>query len=478
VKGLIANTPLESIVMSALDHFRSRLAESAKAAADAAMQLSSLDELAQNDEYVQSEGLRLSGKKKRSSSASSASGSPALPSVVENLSGKFVDALSMAARQQNHQSHVSETIRTPQIEASRMQKGKSIDGAQSLRSMSRHQPRGQTQKQQLIPSVAAFYEQNEKKIEAEQSPIKVGSQKKASVRNSNQLNNHSEERGIRRALRKQSTLDVKEIASLATIPMSPGSPTKNVLLINERKAHILNVLDYESDTDSSDDETLLRKSHNVAEVVRNKNAALDNQLQRDLEESIFPLSGPTNNDGKDVNRFIAMTTRLEKERDALMLSQKTAQDSTPTNAGRIDNHDSLWAHGKRGNTAREESNGGLISGLTWVKNVASPQLQAISKQWLTKFSEPEFNSRPMIGPQHLSNKSKDEEIITSTSTAFLSAQDMAELEKIRLRSSTSKVQSLLRSCSENPRFALIGVTLVLAVFAYFYSRHRSVDDVM
>jgi hypothetical protein len=462
--------------MSALDLFRSRLADSAKAAADAAMQLSSLDELAQNDEYVQSEGLRLSGKKKHDLSASSASGSPALPSVVENLSGKFVDAISIAARQQQHQSPVSETIRTPQID-SRKQKGISMDSSQSSRSMSRHQPRAQTQKQQLIPSVAAFYDQNEKKIVTKQSAIKVGSQKKASVRNTNQLNSNSEERVIGRA-----TLDATEIESLATISISPGSPTKNVLLVNERKAHILKVLDYESDTDSSDDETSPRKSHYDAEVGRIENAALNNQFERDLETNIYPRtipSRPTNDDGhKDVHRFMTMTTRLETEREALMQSQKSTREFTPTNAGRIDIHDGLWAHDKRDNTTMEESNGGLTAGLAWVRNIASPKLQAISKQLLMKISEPELHSRPMIGPQHLTNKSDEEEIMTSTSAAFLSAQDMAELERIRMRNSTSKLLPLLQSCSENPRFAFIGVTLVLAVFAYFYSRHRSLDDVL
>jgi hypothetical protein len=97
---------------------------------------------------------------------------------------------------------------------------------------------------------------------------------------------------------------------------------------------------------------------------------------------------------------------------------------------------------------------------------------------VTKISEPELNNRPMIGPRYVSNICEEGDIITTTSTAFLSAQDKAELERIRKWNSTLKLQPLLQICFENPRFALIGVTLILAVIAYFYSRHRSVDNVL
>lgn len=475
--------------MSALDIIRSRLAESAKAAAGAAMQLSSLDDLAQNDEYVQSEGLRVSEKKKRPSSASSTSGNSKSPSVVEDLSGKFVDALSMAARQQHRQQRA---IRTPrvEVESSRKQKVKSMEGAQPSRSMSRHQPRAQTQKPHLIPSVAALYGQNEKKIVSKQSSIKDGGQKQALVHKSTQRNGHSEGRVI-----GHPTFGEKKITSLATLPSSPGSPghsTKNVLLVNERQAHILNELDYDSDTDSSDDEILLRKSQHNIEVVRLGNAAPHDQLEQDLEESLSrqnSMNGPTNNDeDKDVHRFMQMTARLETEREVLIKTQRAAREYTLAHSDRIDNRSDFGAQNKRSNTAGEETNNALRAGLAWVRNVASPQLEAISKQLLTKAAEPGLSNKsnldrprsgPMIGPRHtLRDDSVEEEIITSTSSAFLSARDMAELEMIGIRNSTSKVQALLQTCIENPRFVFIGLTLVLALFTYFYSRHRSVDDLL
>jgi hypothetical protein len=479
--------------MSALDLFRSRLAESAKAAAGAAMQLSSLDDLAQNDEYVQSEGLRVSEKKKRPSSASSTSGKSKLPSVVDDLSGKFVDALSMAARQQHrHQRPVSENkpIRTPRVEdeSSRKQMLKSMEGAQSSRSMSHHRPKAQ-QKPHLIPSVAALYDQNEEKIVSKQSSIKDGVQKQALVHEMTQRNGHSERRGT-----AHPTLGASKITSLVTLPSSPGSPgqpTKSVLLVNERQAHILNELDYDSDTDSSDDEFLPIKSQHDIEVGRPGNAALRDQLEQGLEESLsrqITLYGPTNNDeDKDVHRFMRMTARLETERELLIQSQREARESTPTYADRIDNG-SLGAQDKRSNTAGEETNNALRAGLAWVRNVASPQLEVMSKLLITKATEPGLSNKssldrpsrgPMIGPRHtLRDDYEDEKIITSTSSAFLSAQDMAELEMIRIRNSTSKLQALLHTCIENPRFVFIGVTLVVALFTYFYSRHRSVDDVL
>lgn len=462
--------------MSALDVFRSRLAESAKAAAGAAMQLSSLDELAQNDEYVQSEGLRVSEKKKRPSSAESASGNSELPSVVEDLSGKFVDALSMVAR-------------TPRVEASRKPKGKSIEGVRSSRSMEHHKPRAQTQKPQLIPSVAALYDQNKEKIVPKQSLIMDGGQKQALVNKSTQRKGHSEGRGIGHA-----TLDARKITSLATIPSSPSSPgqrTKNVLLINEHQAHILNELDYDSDTDSSDDEFSPRKSQDDIEMGRQGSDAIHEQLEKELEESLSrqnSLNGQTYDDkDKDVHRFMKMTALLEADQEVLIKSQRTAPESTPTYADRINNHNGLWAQEKNRSTAGEETNNTLRAGLAWIQNVASPQLEAISKQLLTKVTEPDLRNKsnldrpsrgPMIGPRHTVRKaSEEEEIITSTSTAFLSAQDMAELERLGMRKSTSKLHALLQTCMGNPRFAFIGVTFVVALFAYFYSRHRSVDDV-
>ena len=51
--------------MSAMELFRSRVAEESAKVAAAAMQLSALDDMAKQDDYVQSEGLKLSSKKKK-----------------------------------------------------------------------------------------------------------------------------------------------------------------------------------------------------------------------------------------------------------------------------------------------------------------------------------------------------------------------------------------------------------------------------
>ena len=87
----------------------------------------------------------------------------------------------------------------------------------------------------------------------------------------------------------------------------------------------------------------------------------------------------------------------------------------------------------------------------------------------------------MIGSRHTpSNKPHEEEekITMTSSAAFLADDDMAELERIRTRNSPSKIRQLVQQCIDNPRLAFIAVTLVFALFAYFYSRHRSVDDVL
>ena len=227
-------------------------------------------------------------------------------------------------------------------------------------------------------------------------------------------------------------------------------------------------------------------------MVRLGNAAPHDQLEQDLEESLSrqnSLNGPTNNDeNKDVHRFMKMTARLETEQEVLLQSQRTARESTPTYADRIHNRSGFGTQDKRSSTAREQTNNALRAGLAWVRNVASPQLEAISKQLLTKAAEPGSSNKsnlhrpsrgPTIGPRlTIRDDFEEEEIITSTSSAFLSAQDMAELKMIGMRNSTSKLQALLQTCIENPRFVFIGLTLVLAVFTFFYSRHRSVDDVL
>jgi hypothetical protein len=259
---------------------------------------------------------------------------------------------------------------------------------------------------------------------------------------------------------------------------NPSSPaTKSILLVNERQAHILTELDYDSDTDSSEDEFSPLKSN-----IERDNTALYDQLENELNESISRqtlLNGQTKDvdKGKGVNRFMEMTTRLEYEREMLRKSQ-TLHKSTPNY--RIDD---------RNITANEENIKDVLKvGLAWVRNVAAPQLEAVSKQILTRISEPELRNKStpdlssirgvVNGQQHPLRRDSNDDIIISTSTCVLSANDMAELERIRVRSSTSKLQALTKACIDNYRFVFIGLTLVIALFIYFYSRHKSVNNVL
>ena len=77
----------------------------------------------------------------------------------------------------------------------------------------------------------------------------------------------------------------------------------------------------------------------------------------------------------------------------------------------------------------------------------------------------------------------DEENITMTSSStFLSADEMAEFEQMRSKTSQSPIiamiLSLVETIKSNHRMTFVAVTLILSVFAYYYSRKRSVDDVL
>mmetsp|Transcript_9409 Transcript_9409/g.16720 ORF Transcript_9409/g.16720 Transcript_9409/m.16720 type:complete len:459 (-) Transcript_9409:17-1393(-) len=457
--------------MSAMELFRSRVAQSAKAAAGAARQLSSLDDMAQNDDYVQSEGLRVSDRKECTSSASSFSGNSEFPSVVDDLSGRFVDAFSTAARKHNRPRPVNESHHlgrqsTP-VELASDQKIVSWDHKQ--------QPKSATQQPKLMSSVAALYNQNDNKTSAS-----------------------AKERGSNRS--KSSTSKTNQSPkSLATIPSSPGKNT-NVLLVDERHAHILHELDYDSETDSSDDEKPRgpqnNKSGSDLEMGRLADVALHDKLEQELEESISrqnSLNGQADRSKqKDVHRFMKMTADLESEREVLLKSLDSVPESTPTNADRVEIANGLWTQDTRRGSAGEETNKALKAGMSWVRNVASPQLEALSKQIMTKVSEVDVSKKsnserprrgPMIGRQHPSptgtrNDVDTEKITMSSSASFLADEDMAELERIRMRNTSSKVTVLMQTCLGNPRLGFITVTFIFALFAYFYSRHKSVDDVL
>lgn len=421
--------------MSALDAFRSRIVESAKVAANAAKSGFTLDDLAKNDEYIHSEGLRISDKKKKKKVPSSASNGEVVPSAVEDLSERLPD------RQQRQT--IAQKQSSPRVDNSRKQ--------------TQYKP-------QLIPSVAALYDQNDKQHKFSKQSAVDGRQNNGTFSSTGHEHN------------RQAKFDAEK--NTTANPSSPA--TKSILLVNERQAHILTELDYDSDTDSDEDEFSPLKSMNDIELGRRQdNAALYDQLENELNESISRqtvLNGQTIGEKvKGVNRFMEMTTRLENEREMHIKSQLAAHESTPNY--RI--HD-------RNGIAGEEPINALKVGLAWVKNVAAPQLEAVSKQLLTRISEPELRNkntpdhssiRGFVNGQHrpIRRDSKDD-IMISTSTSVLSANDMAELERIRVRSSTSKLQALTKACDH--RFVFIGLTLVIALFVYFYSRHRSVHDVL
>lgn len=439
--------------MSAMELFRSRIEQSAKAAADTARQLSSLDDMAQKDDYVQSKGLRVSAQSEHTTAASSFADN----SVIDQLSGSFVDAFSTAARTQNRPR--------PSTAVSDKTQSTSVKAVSDKRSVTerKHQPKPALQKP-LMSSVAALYDQNNK-------------QKSAAAK---------EQGGI--SARSKTNQSLKSLAT-ANLPSSPGKKT------HELHASILHQLDYDSDTDSSEDDNT-RKSQN------NNNLGSDvEMLEQELEESISRqnlLKGPVDvKEQKDVHRFMRITADLESEREVLLKSLvelESIPESTPRNPDRVKIADGLWST-HRG--AGDETSSKLLAGMSWVRNVATPQLEALSKQIMTKVSETdaskksksglsrksESSQRPMIGSRNpdrssTRNDTDEEKIMMTTSASFLADDDMAELNRIKMRNSSSKVMLLITTCIDNPRFAFIAVTLVFALFAYFYSRHRSVDDVL
>ena len=70
----------------------------------------------------------------------------------------------------------------------------------------------------------------------------------------------------------------------------------------------------------------------------------------------------------------------------------------------------------------------------------------------------------------------------TTSSTFLSADEIAQFEQMKSKSSQSTlvatIASLVEAIRGNQRMAFVAVTMVLSLFVYYYSRKRSVDDVL
>ena len=431
-----------------IEQFRARVAESAAAAHKAARHLSSLDEMAEKDEYIQSPDLNVKTKKGllmgQESSSSSFSDAPnsssAIPAVVEDLSTRFVDVISKAARSSPSRSGASSTA------SSRV----STPPLLCTQSPTLELTAKKAEKAKLMPSVAAVYaKQNNNRPK----------QKTQSQQQSNKQHD----------------------------PIAP-----KVNHINEKHAFILQQLDYDSDSDNSSNGEQYKDSQSQS---RN---ALHEKLEYELNECISnqESSSLSNNaEKKDPNRFMKMAADLESERKALI-----ANNTTTSKQDCEDGRGGLWGNNNttlRSGTAGDETNKALKAGLSWVQNVATPQLNAISQHILTKVadnsqsssSSSSSSSSNASGPI-ISSRSKlryrdsdDEENITmTTSSTFLSADDIAEFEQMRSKTSHSMISAMVLPLVEairgNHRLAFVVLTLLFSLFAYFYSRKRSVDDVL
>lgn len=72
---------------------------------------------------------------------------------------------------------------------------------------------------------------------------------------------------------------------------------------------------------------------------------------------------------------------------------------------------------------------------------------------------------------------RDEGFNVVQSSSVLQAEDQAELDRIRLGVQGDPLTLVLNVVKQHPQFAFIAFTLVLGSAVYFYSRHRTEDDV-
>ena len=397
--------------------------------------------MAQNDDYVQSEGLNVSNKKTKSSSDVRSVLQTESSSVVENLSDKFVDALSSAAKPKyrTRDAAVSTGVVVSQDETGH------------FATSAAHKPK-------LVSSVAAMYDQE------------LGNPRSTIVQHTTKSGHNSH----------------KPKSHKQSYAKKPSSEPTGVI-VGDKHAHILHQLHYESD-DSSDDGYNNSTNDDTGDFELERNNSLSDELERELNETLLHQYQEKR---KDPHRFMSMTADLE-ERETLFPSCPPPTNHTISKAEFNANNV------QEATTAGQETRRALDAGLSWVKNVASPQLQAISKQIIAKVAENEggyfpaqgksgelLSSKPMIGPRHgnpKTSESEDDDIIMTSSSTFLADDDMAELERIRSKHSSSQMTVLVKTCleslSENPRLAFVAATLIFALFVYYYSRKRSVDDVL
>ena len=408
--------------MSALELLRSRVL----AAKEAVNNVANMDEMAKEDTYVNSEGLKLSGRK----GLEVADDDPRtreLHAVVDDLSGRFVDALSTAARPRP---------RTPP--------------RKTLRNLEKESPKQSGLGSSATPSLKSK-RSTDTVVESARGPA-AG----------------------------------KVIGAEARLS-KPVRLSPEVVILKEH-AHILHQLEYESDESSSDefDTSSSRPDHDgsndgVARVAEKLEHELDT-IRKEIENVDEP-SPP-----RHEHRFMQVGADLEAERETLLQSLEMNRPPVAVR-GKESNSGDLWKN--HTSTPGSETQQALRSGLSWVQRVASPQLERLGRQIMEKVEQQQQrgspDSRPTrspaIGPRHDPTKSgidTDPEIIMTTSSTFLSMEERQEMERLaQLNSSPTTLSVLVHSCLfENPRLAFACVTLLLSIAAYLYSRKRSVDDVL
>eukprot|EP00956_Cyclotella_meneghiniana_P008972 scaffold12308_cov74-Cyclotella_meneghiniana.AAC.10 len=376
--------------------------------------------MAKNDEYVQSDGLNIRKKNNDQDAAKIFVGKTS--SVTENLSDRFVDAISTAAKPKNREA-IKPKNRGGIPKTNSLNNGRDVVSGKVV--LSDHK---------FSTSVLSFDNQ--------ETSSAISSRQKSNTRQIQKSNG---------------TIYARKTSSEAT-----------GIIVGNQHAHILHQLHYESDDDSSGDDSMgdleLARNNSLSDALEHElNMTLQHQSQYEEKK-------------RDPNRFMTIT----EERECLLPSHSTSSNNAILKA-------EFNTHTSNQFTAGMETRNALKAGLSWVKNVATPQLQAMTQNIVTKVAEndsklfPTNTNKPMIGPRQnkLDTTNHDEDEITMTSSAaFLADTDMAELERIKSKHSSSQITLLLNNCVENPRLAFVAATLVFALFVYYYSRKKSVDDVL
>jgi len=422
--------------MSALELLRSRVL----AAKEAVNNVAALDDMAKGDSYVNSEGLKLSGRKGLKF-ADNDQRKRELPTVVDDLSDRFVDALSTAARPRPRTPLPRETLR-------------------NLEKVSPKELTGETTADTSM-SISSG----------------LGSSATPSLKSKRSAAGGTNAGGDARPPK----------------PVRPVRRQSPEVVILKEHAHILHQLDYESDESSSDEcmtgET--SSSRRVHDGSKDGVACVAENLEHELDTIRREIENVGEPSPRHEHRFMQVGADLEAERGALLQSLEMNRPPMAVDGKESDPGD-LWNNDK--SNPGYETQQALRSGLSWVQRVASPQLERLGRQIMHKVeqhqqrSSPDTRSvrRPAIGPRQDPMKSmadpEEEAIIVTTSSTFLSMEEREEMERLaQLHSSPTTLSGLVHlwSCFfKNPRLTFAWLTLVLSIFAYLYSRKRSVDDVL